>query len=125
MAIEAHTSETFIDPVCGMKVQPDRAAGTSEYQGKRYYFCSQGCQQKFGSAPAKYLAVKPTMAHMGSPGLVQLAATAKPKQPNTAPGMFYVCPMDPEVRETKPGACPICGMTLEPGLPTTDQPDGD
>ena len=42
--------EEFVDPVCGMTVEPASAAGTSERDGVRYYFCSPGCKQKFDSA---------------------------------------------------------------------------
>src|SRR5215207_6926473 len=42
--------EEFVDPVCGMTVDPARAAGTSERDGVRYYFCSPGCKEKFDSA---------------------------------------------------------------------------
>lgn len=44
------------DPVCGMTIQRDHAAGTSEHQGKAFYFCSTGCKAKFDSEPAKYAA---------------------------------------------------------------------
>ena len=43
-----------IDPICKMKVDPSKAAGESEYQGKTYYFCSAGCKQKFDANPAQY-----------------------------------------------------------------------
>jgi YHS domain-containing protein len=42
------------DPVCGMQVDPTKAAGTSEYQGKTYVFCSVGCKRKFDSNPQQY-----------------------------------------------------------------------
>ncbi|HEX8147984.1 MAG TPA: heavy metal translocating P-type ATPase [Pyrinomonadaceae bacterium] len=42
--------QEFVDPVCGMKVDPARAAGTSERDGVRYYFCAPGCKQKFDAA---------------------------------------------------------------------------
>jgi len=43
------------DVVCGMQVDPDQAAGTSEYQGRMYYFCSKGCKTKFDANPAQYV----------------------------------------------------------------------
>jgi YHS domain-containing protein len=43
------------DPVCGMTIEADQAAATSEYNGKTYYFCAVGCQQRFEEDPAKYL----------------------------------------------------------------------
>ena len=91
-----------IDPVCGMTVQADRAAGVHDYDGKRYYFCSTSCQQKFGSDPAKYLNASP----------------AAPTVTSAEANVEYTCPMDPEVRQMGPGACPKCGMALEPAVPT-------
>jgi len=87
-----------VDPVCGMAVDPQRAAGSSEYQGKTYHFCSKGCVAKFEADPEKYL----------QPG-------AKPEPMRAAPqASEYTCPMHPEVRQPGPGACPKCGMALEP-----------
>lgn len=43
-----------IDPICNMKVDPDKAAGESKHEGKTYYFCSLGCKQKFDANPAQY-----------------------------------------------------------------------
>ncbi len=87
-----------VDPVCGMTVDPQRAAGSSEYQGKTYYFCSKGCVAKFEADPERYL-------HPG----------AKPQPMAAAPAASeYTCPMHPEVRQPGPGACPKCGMALEP-----------
>jgi Cu+-exporting ATPase len=84
------------DPVCGMKVTP-----ASEYHfscnNRDYYFCGQGCLTKFAADPGRYL--NPPAAAANS------AATA---------GQTYVCPMCPGVRQAGPGACPSCGMALEP-----------
>ena len=80
------------DPVCGMTVKPDSPL-RHEHGGKTYLFCNPKCQTKFSADPEKYL---------------------HPAEPEAAiPGAVYICPMDPEVRESKPGACPICGMALE------------
>ena len=111
-----------MDPVCGMWVDPEKARGSAEYQGNTYYFCSPRCVEKFKAEPERYLAAKPVA------GLVQLGGIApgKPAQAGPQAGLTgkpetpaqgavsYVCPMDPEVRESKPGPCPICGMALEP-----------
>jgi P-type Cu+ transporter len=59
-------AETELDPVCGMMVDPKTAAGTSEYQGKTYYFCSPGCKKDFDKEPQKYAGKTPTQGHMGS-----------------------------------------------------------
>jgi P-type Cu+ transporter len=96
---------TAKDPVCGMQVDPERAAYRSEYQGKTYYFCCAGCKSKFDRSPGEYV----------EPG----KASTVPAQ---APGVEYTCPMDPEVRQIGPGICPKCGMALEPAtfeMPTT------
>ncbi len=90
-----------IDPVCGMNVHPDRAAGSFEYRGKTYYFCATRCLEKFRAEPEYYL----TPPEQRTPKLMPVSAGGTVK---------YVCPMDPEVSESKPGACPICGMALEP-----------
>ena len=82
------------DPVCGMTVDPQRAAGTVVHQGQTYYFCSAGCAAKFQSGPEKYLDPRPI--------------------PPVAAGVEYTCPMHPEVRQIGPGSCPKCGMALEP-----------
>src|SRR5438270_3167911 len=118
----ANTKETHLDPVCGMTVRPQNAAGTTTHAGKRYYFCSKSCLQRFEAAPEKYLAVAPTLAHMEAP-LVQIGAKGPQTQKQAEPvvkGAVYVCPMDPEVRSPVPGACPICGMALEPEVPSAD-----
>ncbi len=48
-------TSTVHDPVCHMDIDPETAAGTSEYNGKTYYFCSLGCKKSFDKAPEKYL----------------------------------------------------------------------
>ncbi len=88
-----------VDPVCGMNVAPDDAAGTFAYRGHIYYFCSLGCLEKFKANPEEFLA----------PQLVP--GTTTPPSPDQSE---YTCPMDPEVRQKGPGACPKCGMALEP-----------
>jgi Cu+-exporting ATPase len=89
------------DPVCGMTVDPAKAAGSFEYRGTTYYFCGKGCVAKFTADPEKYLQPKPPVA-------VAAPSTADAKQP------WYTCPMDPEVRLLGPGTCPKCGMALDP-----------
>ena len=92
------TAVTVKDPVCGMTVDPARAAGKHEYQGQTYYFCNPKCNERFAGDPEKYLHPAPQHA-------------VAPK------GAVYICPMDPEVRQDHPGACPKCGMALEPESP--------
>jgi P-type Cu+ transporter len=107
------------DPVCGMTVEPARAAGHVNHAGKTYYFCSKSCVARFTSDPEKYLKGGPVA--MQAPALVQLGAPAK--SPVTS--AIWTCPMHPEVRQNKPGACPICGMALEPETFSADVPEDD
>jgi Cu+-exporting ATPase len=102
------------DPVCGMTVDPATAKAKSEHAGKIYYFCCAGCAQKFQANPEQYLKPKPTLVTLGAAPAKPKAAAASSPQPAKA----YVCPMCPEVRSTKPGPCPSCGMTLEPEFPS-------
>jgi Cu+-exporting ATPase len=90
-----------VDPVCGMTIDPADAAATREYDGKTYYFCMEACAGSFEANPEKYL--HPERGPAPEP---------------VPPGTMYVCPMDPEVRQPHPGACPKCGMALEPDLGT-------
>jgi Cu+-exporting ATPase len=105
-----------IDPVCGMKVDPEKATQSSNYQGKSFYFCCAGCKRKFDAAPEQYLQPKLST----SSALTQISAPPKsPSQPASARSpsttdVLYTCPMHPEIRQNGPGACPICGMALEP-----------
>src|SRR2546426_12646496 len=114
-------TDTLIkDPVCGMAVDSATAKQRRAHGGQTYYFCSQHCAEKFEAAPEKFL-----QAPARSYGLVTLGA--KPvsarlsveHHPEAPAKTDYVCPMCPEVRESKPGACPRCGMALEPEAPVT------
>jgi Cu+-exporting ATPase len=108
------------DPVCGMTVDPAKAKATAEHAAQKYYFCCAGCAQKFQSNPEAYLKPKPMLVTIAG------AATTKPKPIEQIsaggyaaqkPAAAYVCPMCTEVRESKSGACPSCGMALEPEFP--------
>ncbi len=88
-----------------MTVAPDPAKHLA-LAGHDYYFCSTGCVSKFRANPARYLEPK-TSAE------VLLAAE----------GTIYTCPMHPEIRQPAPGNCPICGMALEPLMPSLDEGD--
>ena len=102
------------DPVCHMKVDPAKAKANTTHNGATYYFCCQGCHDKFLQAPEKYLQ-PPALPLVTLTGAPKPAATkAKPvAEPQSSQPVEYICPMDPEVHESKPGACPICGMALE------------
>jgi Cu+-exporting ATPase len=91
-----------VDPVCGMTVDPATARASSTHGGKTYYFCCPSCKQRFDAGPERYL-----------------AGTPQPPPTEVGPVALYTCPMHPEVRQDHPGACPKCGMALEPagGLP--------
>ena len=89
-----------VDPVCGMTISPADAVGQVEHNGQTYYFCNQQCLDQFRATPDAFLT--------GG------AASAAPG----VPGASYICPMDPEIRQPGPGACPKCGMALEPDLST-------
>jgi P-type Cu+ transporter len=96
------------DPVCGMRVDPQATRGGShEHAGKTYYFCNPRCRERFAADPGHWLKAGPSLAAMKAPG-------PAPAPPPPGERAEYVCPMDPEVLETKPGPCPICGMALEP-----------
>ncbi len=99
------------DPVCGMMVLPEKAAGKADYQGKTYYFCGKGCEAKFTQDPGRYL--KPSSA----------SPAPAPVEKSSGAETIYTCPMHPEVRQTMPGACPKCGMALEPTTVTLEEPE--
>ncbi|HVB35554.1 MAG TPA: heavy metal translocating P-type ATPase [Patescibacteria group bacterium] len=113
-----------LDPVCGMKVRPEKAAALFEYQGKTYYFCCAGCRAKFEAEPGKFLAAKPAAAAKMPGALIGIASAPAPHQPPPAtspavsatasPEAEYTCPMHPEVKTKKQEPCPKCGMALEP-----------
>src|SRR5579863_5541446 len=108
------------DPVCGMNVNPATAKHLHRHAGKNYYFCCAGCVEKFKADPQKYLAPKPRpsgLVMLGSPAAAPAAHHPIPSTQTKPEGTAYVCPMCPEVREAKPGACPSCGMALEPDVP--------
>ena len=56
---------TVKDPVCGMEIDPAKAAGKSEYKGQTYYFCSPGCKKSFDKDPEKYVAQGARAGHTG------------------------------------------------------------
>ncbi len=95
------------DPVCGMSVEPAKAAGSYEYGGKKWYFCGLHCLEKFRNDPQRYTGEKAAVE-------LHAMAAAAPR------GAAYTCPMHPEIVRNGPGACPICGMALEPMVATLD-----
>ena len=108
----------MIDPICGMEVEPSTAAASHVHNGQTYFFCSHHCLAKFKQDPEKFL--KSTGAGHVAHGQEHAHAHAAPQIPKAdkANDGTYICPMDSDVRESKPGACPKCGMALEPAAPS-------
>ena len=105
------------DPVCGMTVT-EQSQHHVEHVGKRYYFCSAGCKTKFDANPNQFTAAKlAAVAINPVSATATLGAVQKPGQAGTV----YTCPMHPEIRQDKPGNCPICGMSLEPLIPELEE----
>src|SRR5438876_692498 len=122
-------------PVCGMSVDPTKAAGKVEHKGEVYHFCSKRCAERFRQDPEKFLAapgsagiehahahsrVHPHTAEADAPTHAEqrtthpAAAAIAAAVPSSAQGVRYTCPMDPEIVQIGPGVCPKCGMALEP-----------
>src|SRR2546423_1024201 len=123
------------DPVCRMNMNPASASHVHPLAGKNYYFCCARCAEKFKADPETYLR-KPASARpsdlvmLGTQPAIAKASDSPAHSQRTAPQPLethaprsgqgepaYVCPMCPDVREPKPGACPSCGMALEPDVP--------
>ncbi|MDX6530799.1 MAG: P-type Cu+ transporter [Blastocatellia bacterium] len=137
------TSRQFAkDPVCGMTVDPHRAAGSLEYNEHRYFFCGPGCLTKFRADPKRFLnpivsqrapqkeSAKADYTCPMHPEVSEPKATSCPKcgmalEPSTATlpkeKIEYTCPMHPQIIRDAPGFCPICGMTLEPRVVTGEE----
>ncbi len=110
MAVHDHANvhhdhaHTVKDPACGMTVDPQTAKQHAGQDGHMYYFCSARCRDKFIADPSAFL--------------------EKHAAPPAPPGTIYTCPMHLEIRQVGPGHCPICGMALEPMMPTLEADDG-
>ncbi|EPX82131.1 Lead, cadmium, zinc and mercury transporting ATPase, Copper-translocating P-type ATPase [Salipiger mucosus DSM 16094] len=101
---DAHISEgaqTATDPVCGMTVEVTGDTRTQAFGGETFHFCSEGCEEKFKADPWFYA-----------------SGNADEAGQQVQPGTQWTCPMHPEIVRDEPGACPICGMALEPMVPT-------
>jgi len=100
-----HAAQASVkDPVCGMDVDPQKAAASHVHENHSYYFCSTHCHTKFKNNPAAYL--------------------HKQRAPNNLADdtALYTCPMHPEIEQRGPGSCPLCGMALEPKEVTAEEP---
>lgn len=102
----SHAKESVKDPVCGMTVEPTHSAAQAVHDGETYYFCSAGCHAKFTAHPQQFVT--------RSNG-AEAKAVAAPE------GAIWTCPMHPEIQRPGPGSCPICGMALEPVMPTANE----
>ena len=111
------------DPVCGMNVEPAKAAAKREFSGKTYYFCSKRCAERFAAELDKFLSAPGTAGTQGGPsghGAHSIAASGTDPATRTDSAKTattqakYTCPMHPEIVQIGPGSCPICGMALEP-----------
>ncbi len=105
------------DPVCGMSVDPATAKHRIEHAGRTYFFCSRGCRDKFAADPAQYLSRGEPPAAPAQRAAVERPAPAALPEPARGE-VLWTCPMHPQIIRKEPGACPICGMALEPMTPT-------
>lgn len=92
-----------VDPVCGMQVDPHATPHHASHAGQDFHFCSAGCRAKFVADPGRHLAPE-----------------SDRNAPEAPPGAIYTCPMHPQIRQQGPGTCPICGMALEPEMPSLE-----
>jgi P-type Cu+ transporter len=120
-------AEPVVDPVCGMRVDPTRAAGQVEHHGTTYYFCSKGCVAKFTADPERYLSGQREPMAMPAPQVLTIGGlkrSSRVPSPQPPAPVKYTCPMHPEVISDRPGPCPKCGMALEPMVASlTDEPN--
>ncbi|MGE3867159.1 MAG: HAD-IC family P-type ATPase, partial [Hyphomonadaceae bacterium] len=107
------------DPVCGMTPKPETPHRFAR-AGDEVLFCSAGCKAKFEADPARY--AHGANPHWLGPGAAAAHAHHAPAPPpqHAPPGAQWTCPMHPEIVRDGPGACPICGMALEPTTPSAD-----
>src|SRR4030088_723196 len=91
------------DPVCGVSCAPGKRRHRFDHRGETFHFCSAGCRTKFAADPKGYLDNNKFKADVPE-------------------GAIYTCPMHPQIRQTGPGSCPICGMALEPEVASLDAP---
>ena len=102
--------DKVVDPVCGMSAKKSSDYIPYEYEGVEYYFCSEGCLEKFKDDPEGHL---------------KAGASSQEADSGAGQGkdVEYTCPMHPEVVEQGPGDCPKCGMALEPKKASQDDED--
>jgi len=136
---QPNSTAVVTDPVCGMTVKEPATAPQVEEAGAHYYFCCQGCANKFAAAPQTYLSGDSLPVVAGAPGsryicpmcegvssdhpapCPKCGMALEPETPLAATVTRYTCPMHPQVVEDEPGECPECGMALEPVTVTLDE----
>ena len=94
-------AHVVIDPICGMEVDTRAGKPSAVVDGRTWHFCNPRCRDRYVAGERPETPKRPRPA----------------SQPSSSPpdaAVAWICPMDPEVREPRPGACPICGMALEP-----------
>jgi P-type Cu+ transporter len=118
MSTPARNTNLQRDPVCGMNVDSGTAKHVHEHEGRRFYFCCGHCVEKFKANPSQYLnqSASSGLVTLGMPGPMPPARVPEAPTQKSDAGS-YVCPMCPEVIKDRPGACPSCGMALEPDVP--------
>ncbi len=104
------TDAAVVDPVCGMTIAPEDAAGTFVLGERTYHFCATSCRDRFAKDPEAFL-----------PGPTCSSCPPSPPPPFSPSEADYTCPMHPEIVQKGPGACPICGMALEPRIAARDE----
>ncbi len=116
------------DPVCGMMVVPGLAkGGSSEHAGHTFWFCSPGCKAKFEADPGRYAASASDTSPSApaAPAAVTASVAAVPAVKPAGGAGTWTCPMHPEIVKDGPGSCPICGMALEPMMPSLEDDPED
>ena len=104
-----------VDPVCGMNVNEQKAAGSYEHDGVTYYFCSPRCLERFKSDPASLPGARSVRAGDAARGCVAGGVHRASSTPARC---------TPRSSGAPPGPCPICGMALEPRVATlSDAPN--
>jgi Cu+-exporting ATPase len=123
-----------------MTIDPADAVGHVDYQGHTYFFCAESCLERFKADPARYVQPQPgtqdsetaVVVARGthSPDFQQPTPARTSRIPNPESRIptgstKWTCPMHPEIVRDAPGACPICGMALEPLTLTAEEPENE